>query len=146
MHHRSARLLLLLAVPMALGACATTIDATRVGVPVTLAAPTAATAAGTPFKITRHPTYGLFGLTAISEPSLDRVLATQLVGAKEIRNVRVKVKSRWIDVLVTGLTLGLIVPRTMIVEGTVLTDSTAAGIPPAAPVAPAPVPAPPTPE
>lgn len=130
MRRRLAAVLLL--APLA--ACALTLDASRTGVPVTLASAGAAPATGTRFAITKHATYGLWGLATLSEPSLDRVLKTQLVGAKEIRDVRVRVKSRWSDVLISVLTAGLIVPRTVTVEGTVVADSTLA-VPVAAPAA-----------
>jgi hypothetical protein len=116
----------LVVLPLVLGGCAATFDATRVGVPVTLASSSTAPTAGTPFKVTSHPTYALFGLAAFTRPQLDKALTQQLIGAKAITNVRVTMKSRWIDVLVTGLTFGLIVPRTMVVEGTVVADSATA--------------------
>lgn len=120
MRRRLAVLLLL--APLA--ACALTLDGSRTGVPVTLATPGAAPAPGSRFTVTKHATYGLWGLATLSEPSLEKVLKTQLVGAKEIRDVRVKVRSRWSDVLISVLTAGLIIPRTVTVEGTVVADST----------------------
>ena len=35
-------------------------------------------------------------------------------------NLKIKSKSRWFDVVITGLTLGLIVPRTVTYEGIVI--------------------------
>jgi hypothetical protein len=52
------------------------------------------------------------------------------VGGRSVSNVRIKVRSRWSDVLITGLTLGLFVPRTVTIEGVVTgsagADTTAA--------------------
>jgi hypothetical protein len=36
-----------------------------------------------------------------------------------VADLRIRVRSRWSDVLLTGLTLGLIVPRTVTFEGVV---------------------------
>ena len=102
------RLLLpiLAAVPLLTGACATTLDATKVGVPVTLAGQNAQPTPGAAFKVRKSAVYGLWGLATLGAPSLDRILATQLVGARQIADVRVKVRSRWSDVLFTVLTGG----------------------------------------
>ena len=69
------------------GGCVQNIDATRVGVPVTLAS-----AAGTPmppggerFSVTGKAVYAFWGITAISGPELHRTLSGQLVGGKARR-------------------------------------------------------------
>jgi hypothetical protein len=100
--------------------CSLTIDSTRLGVPATLAS-----AAGTPpegerFSVTSRATYGLWGLFKISDPKIQKQLAAQLVDGKEIADVRIKVRSKFSDLLITGLTLGLIVPRAVTVEGVVV--------------------------
>ena len=117
---RALRVLPLAAV--LLGGCVQNIDATRVGVPVTLAS-----AAGTPmppggerFSVTGKAVYALWGITAISGPTLHQTLAGQLVGGKALVDVKIKVRSRWSDVLVTVLTVGIIVPRTVTAEGIVV--------------------------
>ena len=117
---RALRVLPLAAV--LLGGCVQNIDATRVGVPVTLAS-----AAGTPmppggerFSVTGKAVYALWGITAISGPALHQTLAGQLVGGKALVDVKIKVRSRWSDVLVTVVTLGIIVPRTVTAEGIVV--------------------------
>jgi hypothetical protein len=43
-----------------------------------------------------------------------------LGGGSGIAELRIKVRSRWSDVLVTALTAGLIVPRAVTYEGVVL--------------------------
>ena len=116
---------LLLAVPglillLSLGGCAETFDATALGVPVTLASPAGQQVQGARFRVTSHAMYAFWGLARIKEPSLRKALAAQLTGGSGIANLRIKVRSRWTDVLVTALTAGLIVPRAVTYEGVVL--------------------------
>jgi hypothetical protein len=99
--------------------CSMTLDATHLGVPASLASG-ATPAEGAPFKVTSHAVYGLWGLVKFSEPSLQKSLAAQLVGGKEVTDVRVHVRSRFGDLLVTALTLGLVVPRAVTIEGVVV--------------------------
>lgn len=100
--------------------CANTFDATKLGVPTTLASSAAKPAEGTPFSVTSRAVYGLWGVVKFSEPSVRKTLAAQLVGGSEIADVRIKVRSKFSDLLVTGLTLGLIVPRAVTIEGIVV--------------------------
>ena len=100
--------------------CSLTIDSTKLGVPATLSS-----AAGTPpegerFSVTSRAVYGLWGIIKFSEPKVQKQLAAQLVDGKAIADVKIRVRSRWSDVLITGLTLGLIVPRAVTVEGVVV--------------------------
>jgi len=117
---RAYRLLPVLAVLVA--GCVQNIDATRIGVPVTLAS-----AAGAPmppggerFTVTGKAVYAMWGITQISSPALHHTLAGQLVGGKALVDVKIKVRSRWSDVLITVLTAGIIVPRTVTAEGIVV--------------------------
>jgi hypothetical protein len=117
---RAARLLPIVAVLLA--GCVQNIDATHIGVPVTLAS-----AAGTPlppggerFTVTGKAVYAMWGITQISSPDLHHTLAGQLVGGKALVDVKIKVRSRWSDVLVTVLSAGIIVPRTVTAEGIVV--------------------------
>jgi len=48
------------------------------------------------------------------------LLAGQVGTGARIVNLRVKVRSRWSDLLVTGLTLGLVVPRSVTFDGVVV--------------------------
>jgi len=100
--------------------CVHTFDATNLGVPVTLAAPAGQPVVGTRFRVSSHAMYALWGLAKIKEPSLRKALAAQLAGGTGIGNLRIRVQSRWTDVLVTALTVGLIVPRAVTYEGVVL--------------------------
>lgn len=97
-----------------------TLDSTKLGVPVTMASGAEAPAQGASFKVTSHAVYGFWGLLKFSQPSLRKSLATQLVGGNGVADLRIKVRSRFWDVLITGLTGGLIVPRSVTFEGVVL--------------------------
>jgi hypothetical protein len=58
-------------------------------------------------------------LAKLKEPSLRKALAAQLSGGSGIADLRIKVRSRWSDVLITVLTAGLVVPRAVTFEGVV---------------------------
>lgn len=105
---------------LAATACTQVFDATTLGVPVTMAAAPGDVPPGKPFKMTAHTVHGLFGLVTISQANLRKGLSTQLVGADQVANLKIRTKSRWFDVIVTGLTLGLVVPRTVTFEGVVI--------------------------
>jgi hypothetical protein len=100
--------------------CAETFDATTLGVPVTLASPAGQQPEGTRFRVTSHAVYGFWGLARIKDPSLRKALAAQLAGGSGVADLKIKVRSRWSDILVTALTGGLIVPRAVTYEGVVL--------------------------
>jgi len=104
----------------ALSACANTFDAQRLGLPVTVSSPVEAPPEGSHFRVTSHAVYAFWGAAQVGRPSLDKALASQLAGAKGVANLKIKVRSRWNDVLVTVLTLGLIVPRSVTFEGIIL--------------------------
>jgi hypothetical protein len=108
---------LLLAVSLA--ACAQTFDATSVGVPVTLASAAGQPPSGSPFTVSSKAVFGLWGAIRVKEPSLRKALAAQLGGGGAIADVRIKVRSRWSDVLLTVITAGLLVPRTVTFPGVV---------------------------
>lgn len=113
---RALTLLLLAAIT----ACSQTFDAATLGVPVTMAAAPGEAVQGKPFRVSSHTVHGLWGLVTVSQASLRKGLAAQLVGADQVANLKIKTKSRWLDVVLTGLTLGLLVPRTVIYEGVVI--------------------------
>lgn len=97
-----------------------TFDASKLGVPVTMASSATEPATGTSFKVTSHATYGLWGVVKFSEPSLRKALASQLVGQQSVADLKIKVRSRFFDVLITGLTLGIVVPRSVTFEGVIV--------------------------
>lgn len=108
-------LLLVLSLP----ACAQTFDATTLGVPATLATAAGQPTAGERFVVSSKAVFGLWGIARLRQPSLRKALAAQLGGGTGVADVRIRVRSRWSDVLITALTAGLIVPRTVTFEGVV---------------------------
>ena len=102
-----------------LGGCAQTFDATTLGVPATLATAAGQPPAGERFKVSSKAVFGLWGVARLKEPSIRKALAAQLVGGSGLADVKIRVRSRWSDVLFTVLTAGLIVPRTVTFEGVV---------------------------
>ncbi len=102
-----------------LAGCAHTFDATTLGVPVTVASPAGQPAQGDRFRVGGKAVFGFWGLIRYREPSLRKALAAQLAGGSGVADLRIRVRSRWSDVLITGLTLGLVVPRTVTFEGVV---------------------------
>jgi len=114
--HRMALALLLM---LALAGCATTFDATSLGVPATLASPAGQPPQGNRFRVSSKAVFGAWGLLRFKEPSLRKALASQLVGGGGVADVKIKVRSRWSDVLFTVITGGLIVPRSVTFEGVV---------------------------
>ncbi|MEP7326391.1 MAG: hypothetical protein ABI836_10620 [Gemmatimonadota bacterium] len=109
-----------LALTLSLSGCATTIDATSLGVPATLASAAEHHPDGDAFHVSTHAVYGLWGLAQLKSPSVRKILAGQLVGNNSLSEVKIRVRSRWSDVLISALTLGLVVPRTVTVEGVVV--------------------------
>jgi hypothetical protein len=111
------RAALALALMIALGACSLSYDAGAVGVPVTLASPAGQPPAGDHFVVSSKALFGLWGLATLKQPSLKKALAAQLGGASAVANVRIRERSRFGDLLITVLTAGIIVPRTITFEG-----------------------------
>jgi hypothetical protein len=105
---------------VALGGCATTFDARTLGVPVTMASPAEKPAEGSRFSVTSHAVYAFWGGVRLKEPSLRKALAAQLAGGSGVADLKIKVRSRLSDVIITALTAGLIVPRAVTFEGVVL--------------------------
>lgn len=100
------------------GACTQKFDATTLGVPVSMAPP-ADTTGAVAFRTSSKSVHLLWGTFTISQANLQKALARQLVGGQQVSGVKITTKSRWFDVLLTGLTLGVVVPRTVIYEGVV---------------------------
>jgi hypothetical protein len=127
---RGTLILSLLAATLGSGACAVTFDARTLGATTSMSSPPGATPAGEEFRITRKAVFLLWGLTAASRPSLERVLSGQISQDQQVANLRIRVRSRFGDLVATALTLGLVVPRSVTYEGVIVRP------------APAPAPAP----
>ncbi len=113
---RAAPAFLLLAL---VAGCAHTFDASALGVPATLASPAGQPAEGDRFSVSSKAVFGFWGALRFKQPSLQKALAGQLAGGAGVAAVRIRVRSRWSDLLVTALTLGLVVPRSVTFDGVV---------------------------
>src|SRR6185312_7663864 len=94
-------------------------DATTLGVPATMASPAGQPAVGERFSVSSRQVFGLWGIATLKQPSLRKALAAQLGGGAGIADVKIRVRSRFADILFTALTLGIVVPRTVTFEGVV---------------------------
>ena len=113
------RVLLPLTLLLSLAGCAQSFDATTLGVPATLASPAGQPPEGDRFSVTSHAVFGFWGIMRFKEPSLKKALAAQLGGGSGVADVKIRVRSRWSDLLITVLTAGLVVPRSVTFEGVV---------------------------
>jgi hypothetical protein len=104
---------------LVLSACAQTFDATALGVPVTMARPAGEAPQGERFRVNSTSLYAAWGLLTLTQASLQKSVAHQLVGGRQVTDLKIRVRSKWTDLLITGLTLGLFVPRTVTFEGVV---------------------------
>lgn len=75
---------------------------------------------GEPFRVSRKAVYLLAGLVPASQPSLEGALAAQLTGSQRVADLRIRVRSRWSDILISVLTVGLVVPRSVTYEGVIV--------------------------
>jgi len=110
---------LALALAALLTGCAETFDATTLGVPATLASAAGTPPAGDHFRVSSKAVFGFWGLAKLKQPSLQKALAAQLGGGTGLANVKIRARSRFVDLLFTVLTAGIIVPRTVTFEGVV---------------------------
>lgn len=108
------------------GGCATTYDATHLGVPVALADAAQAPAAGTPFTVTKHPVFVMWGLLDSGQPNLDDLLTCQVGTGTSLAQVRIRSRMRWSDLLVTVLSAGFLSPRSVTVDGVIVGAGSAA--------------------
>jgi hypothetical protein len=115
----------LVVLALTVSGCALTFDASDFGVPTSLAesAQTSLPPQAVSFKVTKHPVFLLWGLVGASRPNAEDVLAGQLGTGARVTNLKIKVRARWSDLLVTGLTLGVVSPRSVTFEGVVVPSS-----------------------
>jgi hypothetical protein len=102
------------------GGCAQTFDATTLGIDASMSAPVSVQVQGEAFKLNKKAVYLVAGIFTASKPSLDEFLASQVTGDARIANLKIEVRSKPSDVLITILTLGLVVPRTVTYEGVIV--------------------------
>lgn len=110
----------LVALALTVSACALTFDARDLGVPTSMAEPAQTPPQGAPFTVTKHPVFLFWGLVGASRPNAEDVLAGQVGTGGRIANLRIRVRARWTDLLVTALTAGLVSPRAVTFEGVVV--------------------------
>ena len=109
-----------LLVMLSLAACAQSFDSATLGVPVSMAAAPGEAVQGTPFTTSAHSVHALFGLVTLTQPSLQKALARQLLGGQQVAQLKIKTRSRWSDVLFTILTAGILVPKTVTYQGVII--------------------------
>lgn len=121
MNARSPRLppSVLAALLLALGApgCAMTFDSTSLGVPASLASAATQPVVGDTFNVTTHALYALWGVLPVKQPNLRATLEAQLAAGRGVQNLRIRVRRRWSDVLVSALSAGLLNPVSVTFEG-----------------------------
>lgn len=117
---RSSRYAFVIAAALAAGACSITYSAHTLGVPVTMAGAPGEAVPGDSFRVTTKAIHVLFGAFTARTPNLQHVLAGQLGTGGSVRDLRIRSRRRWSDLLVTGLTLGLISPTSVTFEGVVV--------------------------
>jgi hypothetical protein len=100
--------------------CSLAFDAGTLGVKVSMAENAGQPPRGTEFQVTKKAVFLFFGVLTASNPSLENVLAGQLLDASEVQNLEIRVRSRFPDILVSVLTAGLIVPRSVTFHGYVV--------------------------
>jgi len=100
--------------------CAASFDTSHLGVTATMAEPAQAPASGNAFRVTRHPVYLMMGLIPLGRTNLEDLLAGQLANGASIASLKIHVRSRFSDVLITALTLGIVAPRSVTYEGVVV--------------------------
>jgi len=94
-----------------------TFDSTSLGVPAVMASAASQPVVGDTFNVTDHALYMLWGLVPLEQPSLQATLEAQLAGGRAVQNLRIHVRRRWLDVLVTVLSAGLLSPVSVTFEG-----------------------------
>lgn len=99
------------------GGCAERFSAVELGLPVSMGEAAGTPIAAQPFRIRTKSVHLLWGILPLSRSSLSDAVAHQVIDANSITNVRIRVSSRWSDLLVMALTAGVIVPRTVTYEG-----------------------------
>lgn len=98
-------------------------NARTLGVPVTMAGEPGEAVAGDSFRVTTKAVHAIWGLVPARQPNLQQALAVQLGTGGGIRNLTIRSRKRWSDLLVTGLTVGLLSPTTVTFEGVVVPGS-----------------------
>lgn len=110
----------LAAVLVLLSGCAQTFDATRLGVPATMASPLETPADGERFTVSSTSLYAFWGALPLTRADLEKALRAQLAGGKGVADLKITVRSRWTDLLFMAISGGIFVPRTVTFEGVIV--------------------------
>ncbi len=121
--HPTRSLVIALLLPLPAAGCAMTFDSTSLGVPAAMAAAVSQPVVGDTFNVTQHALFGLWGAVAIRQPSLGATLQAQLAGGRGVQNLRIHIRRRFLDVLVTALTVGLLNPVSVTFQGVIVPQS-----------------------
>lgn len=117
---RSARSIVPAVLLCGAAGCAQTFDAATLGLDASMSAPVSVQVQGEEFKVSKKAVFLLAGIVPASRPSLQKVLAAQMTGDARVADLKISVRSRFADVLITILTVGIVVPRTVTYEGVVV--------------------------
>jgi LytS/YehU family sensor histidine kinase len=104
---------------LGLSGCAMSYSARSLGVPVTMAGAVGEPVAGDTFTVTTRGMHLFWGAVTARQPSLQNVLAGQLGTGGGVRNLTIRSRKRWSDLLVTALTVGVLSPTSVTFEGVV---------------------------
>lgn len=94
-------------------------DASSLGVPATMASAAARPVVGDTFNVRSRAVFLFWGLYASSEPNLERTLQGQLGGGRGVQNLRISVRHRWTDLLITVLSAGIVAPVSVTFQGVI---------------------------
>ena len=106
-----------------LGGCSLAFDSNTLGVKVSMAEDAGQPRQGDEFQVSKKAVFLFFGALTASNPSLDNVLGGQLLDGSEVQHLEIKIRSRWTDILVSVLTVGLVVPRSVTFHGYVVSEN-----------------------
>lgn len=112
--------MLALASAAILAGCAMNFDARALGVTATMSQPAAQPLVGDTFAVTTRAIHAFWGLYPVRQPNLQNALAGQLAGGGSIANLRIAVRRRWTDLLVTAATLGVVNPTAVTFYGVIV--------------------------
>ncbi len=98
-------------------------NARSLGVPVTMAEPLAQPVVGDTFHVTVRATHLFWGLATVREANLQHVLGNQLGPGAGVRNLSIRARKRWSDLLLTGLTLGVLSTTAVTFDGVITRTS-----------------------
>jgi len=104
----------------AVGGCAMTFDARSLGVAASMSSPVGQPVVGDTFALSSHAVHMFWGLYPLHMPNLQDALASQTTGGANIQNLRISIRRRPADALITLLTAGIVDPITVTFQGVVV--------------------------